>query len=76
MEGTIILALFDVLVIKQKFTRILMTLSLKVLSKEDPFFWDPKKWGLEELIQKIDKWNNLHVFKKLGKISTSWQCLL
>jgi hypothetical protein len=29
-------------------------------------------WGSKELIQKIDKWNNLQVFKKLGEINTSW----
>jgi hypothetical protein len=64
------------LVIKQKITKTLTTMSLKVLNKEDPSFWDPKKWGSKELIQKIDKWNYLQVFKKLGKINTSWQCLL
>jgi len=76
MEGILILAFLDVLVIKQKSTRILTTLSSKVLSKEDLSFWDPKKWGSKELIQKIDKWNNLQVFKKLGEINTSWRCLL
>ncbi len=32
---------------------------LKVLCKENPPFWDPKKWDSKEFIQKIDKWNNL-----------------
>jgi hypothetical protein len=44
--------------------------SLKVLCKEDPPFSDLEKWDLKESIQKTNKWNNLQIFKNLGKINT------
>jgi hypothetical protein len=48
MGSIIILALLDVLVIKQIYSIFLKTMSLKVLNKEDlPF------WGLEKFIQKL-----------------------
>jgi hypothetical protein len=59
MEGTLVLALQDVLIIEYIFSKILNNVSLKVLCKEDPPLWDPKKWDSKESIQKIDKWNNL-----------------
>jgi len=59
MEGILVLVLPDVLVIEQNFSKFLNNVSLKVLCKEDPPFWDPEKWDSKESIQKIDKWNNL-----------------
>jgi hypothetical protein len=59
MEGILVLVLSNVLVIEQKISIFLNNVSLKVLCKEDPPFWDPKKWDSKESIQKIDKWNNL-----------------
>jgi len=72
MKGILILTHLNILVIEHIFSRILKIVSLEVLSKENLPFWDSKKWDLGKLIQKIEKWNNVQVFKKLGKISTSW----
>jgi len=59
MEGNLVLDLANVLVIELFFPKISNNVSLEVLCKEDPPFWDPKKWDSKEYIQKIDKWNNL-----------------
>jgi hypothetical protein len=64
------------LIIEQIFSKILNNLALKVLCKENPPFWDPEKWDCKKSIQKIDKWNNLQIFKKLEQISTLWRSLL
>jgi hypothetical protein len=56
MEGTLILALSDVIIIEHIFSK---NVSLKVLCKEDPPFWNLKKWDSKKSIQKINKQKNV-----------------
>jgi hypothetical protein len=54
MEGNLVLAPLDVLVIKHFFSKIINNVSLELLCKEDPPFWDVEKWDTNESIQKTD----------------------
>ncbi len=63
MEGILILALLDVIIIEHIFSKILKNVSLKVLCKENPPSWNLKKWDSKKFIQKINKQKNVQVFK-------------
>jgi len=54
MEGNLVLAFLDVLVIEYCFSKLLNNVSLELLCKEDPPLWDFKKWDTKKSIQKTN----------------------
>jgi hypothetical protein len=69
MEGILILFLLDVIIIEHIFSKIFLNVLLKVLCKENPPFWNLKKWDSKKKSKKLKS-------KKTCRSSKNWERLV